>query len=660
MKLLRQNKKHIIVISILVLLTVFLAIIVYARCIHYADYNINSGNVDKVIRLKENDTISQTYSLESGKLIGFSFVLSTDNHGEKEMASSYVLVGRLYDVTTQTLIGEQEIESSDKMNDSYVQFEFDSAYKVNAGDVLRAELSVEKLSEDDGLYINLLEAQNYDKAKINEQVLDGTFRIVYEMTRMDYYSIAAMFIVILSCLLIIAIYILLFMYKKTPIEYIYLISAIVIGTVYLILIPIGETPDEFVHIETAYDVANVVMGYEHGTDIEMRTCDLEDTVLTNDYKREQYNVYISRLLHDHHVADTSSGMFGDTPLNTNRYLYYPAALGMIIGRLLKLGTIPMMFIGIVFNYIVYVLCAFYSIKKIPYGKAMLFLFSVLPMTMQQVTSYSYDCGILALSVLTFAMAMRVGYADDLRKRDFIILAVSSILVATVKNGAYFFIILLNLIPLIRFRKVHKNRFRVILAIMGLSTLLFVFPIVRNAISSPNGGTLMNGYVSWADEPGYNISYLLSNPASFVEICWNTFMDNFSYYLYTMIGGSLGWLNIDIPWWIIIALMTSLFLTAMKKENESFDLKPWMRWLFAIIALYSIACTAAAMLLDFTPISYNEILGIQGRYFLPVLMPLMYVMRGNWIKINNDTEKYCILTTMIVQPFLFYCILSYML
>lgn len=656
----KQNQKHIIIISILSLMTFFLAIIVYARCVRYADYNINLGNVEKAVKLKENDTISQTYSLESGKLIGFAFVLSTENNGEKEISSSYIVKGKLYDETTQTLIGEQELELSGQMNDSYMQFEFDDAYKVNVGDIVRAEMKVQKLSDNDGLYVNLLEQQNFESARVNNQAVDGTFKVVYQMTRMDYYSLAAMFVIIISGILAIAVYSLIFIYKKTPIEYLYIIIAVVVGTIYFILIPLGQAPDEYTHIETAYDVANVVLGYEHGTDIEMRNCDLEDTIITNDYTREIYDIYMDRLLHDHNISDTGSGMFGDTPLSTNRYLYYPAALGMIIGRLLKLGTIPMMFIGAVFNYIVYVIVAFYSIKKIPFGKTMILLFSILPITMQQVTSYSYDSGILTLSVLIFAMAIRVAYAENLQKRDFIILAIASILIAPVKNGAYFFIILLNLLPLARFRKTNKKRFRLILGIMGISTLMLIFPIVRNMINSANGGTLMNGYVSWADEPGYTVSYLLGNPTALVEICWNTLIDNFSYYIYTMIGGSLGWLNIDIPWWIIIALIACLFITAMKKENEAFDLKPWIRCLFAIIALYSIACTAAAMLLDWTPISYKEILGIQGRYFLPVLMPLLYVMRGNWVKTNENAEKYCIITTMIMQPFLYYCILSYML
>lgn len=656
----KQNQKHIIIISILSLMTFFLAIIVYARCVRYADYNINLGNVEKAVKLKENDTISQTYSLESGKLIGFAFVLSTENNGEKEISSSYIVKGKLYDETTQTLIGEQELELSGQMNYSYMQFEFDNAYKVNVGDIVRAEMKVQKLSDNDGLYVNLLEQQNFESARVNNQAVDGTFKVVYQMTRMDYYSLAAMFVIIISGILAIAVYSLIFIYKKTPIEYLYIIIAVVVGTIYFILIPLGQAPDEYTHIETAYDVANVVLGYEHGTDIEMRNCDLEDTIITNDYRREIYDIYMDRLLHDHNISDTGSGMFGDTPLSTNRYLYYPAALGMIIGRLLKLGTIPMMFIGAVFNYIVYVIVTFYSIKKIPFGKTMILLFSILPITMQQVTSYSYDSGILTLSVLIFAMAIRVAYAENLQKRDFIILAIASILIAPVKNGAYFFIILLNLLPLARFRKTNKKRFRLILGIMGISTLMLIFPIVRNMINSANGGTLMNGYVSWADEPGYTVSYLLGNPIALVEICWNTLIDNFSYYIYTMIGGSLGWLNIDIPWWIIIALIACLFITAMKKENEAFDLKPWIRCLFAIIALYSIACTAAAMLLDWTPISYKEILGIQGRYFLPVLMPLLYVMRGNWVKTNENAEKYCIITTMIMQPFLYYCILSHML
>ena len=655
----KKNIRHIVIIALLVLFMAFFTCIVYARCVRYADLVINPGDAIETIKLEQNDTIIQRNSTQTGTIKSLAYLLTTGDKGEKELTHPCVMEVKLFNEADNSLLASKEIEVTGKKSNSYVVFEFDKSINVTTEYQLKTELTVKKLYSDDELYMNVTDDSNTSAALINGKEANGAVTVIYQMTVMDYYSMAAIAVALLIGLFIIAMYIFIFIYKKLKIEYLYLIAAVVLGIIYFILIPEGQTPDEFTHIETAYDVSNVVLGYKHGSDIEMRKCDIDEEVLSADYRRGTYNVYVDQLLHDH-SAGGETQMLGDTPLNTNRYLYYPAALGMIIGRLLKWGTVPTYFLGALLNYIVFVAIAFYSIKKIPFGKTMVFLFSILPITMQQVTSYSYDCGILALSVLMLAMTLRTAYEDDITIKDFIILGITTLLIASVKNGAYFFMVFLNIMPLLKFRKNNKIYFRIIIGIIAAAMLTLLFPIINNIISSSNGGTLMNGYVSWADEPGYTVSYLLHNPIILIEVCWNTFTMYFGDYIYKMIGGSLGWLNINLSWWIILTLIVTLFISAMKKQDETIDIRPWCRWLFAIIALYSIGCTAAAMLLDWTPLSYTQILGIQGRYFLPILMPLLLIMRGNWIKIGNRTENYCIFTTIMVQPFIFYAILEHML
>lgn len=656
----KKTIRHIVIIAILILFTIFFSCIVYVRCIKYANLVINPGDALDTVQLKQNDTIIQRSTTETGKIKSEAYLLTTGDNGEKELSHPCVLEVKLYNEADNSLLATAETEITGKKSGGYVTFEFDNVISVTTDYKLKSELSVKKLDANDELYINIADDSNTSAAEINGIPAKGGVTVVYQITRMDYYSMAAIAVALISGLFIIAMYVLLFVYKKLKIEYIYLIAAIVLGIIYFILIPEGQTPDEFVHIETAYDVANVAFGYKHGSDIEMRKCDIDENVLSSDYRRGTYNEYVDQLLHDHSVTSKETQWLGDTPLNTNRYLYYVSAFGMIIGRLLKWGTVPTYFLGAMFNYIVFVAVTFYAIKKIPFGKTMVLLFGILPMTMQQVTSYSYDCGILTLSVLMVAIALRVAYADDVKIKDLVILGITTLLLASVKNGAYYFMVFLNIIPLVRFRKNNKVYFRVIIGIIAAGTLTLLGPIIRNAISSANGGTLMNGYVGWADEPGYTVSYVLHNPVVLIEVCWNTFINSFEYYIYTMFGGSLGWLNISISWWIVIVLMGTLLVSAMKKQDEETDIKPWTKWLFAIISVYSIGCTAAAMLLDWTPLSYNHILGIQGRYFLPILMLLILIMRGNWIKIGNRTEAYCIFTTVMIQPFIFYSLLEHML
>ena len=44
-----------------------------------------------------------------------------------------------------------------------------------------------------------------------------------------------------------------------------------------------------------------------------------------------------------------------------------------------------------------------------------------------------------------------------------------------------------------------------------------------------------------------------------------------------------------------------------------------------------------MLLDWTPLSYNYIVGVQGRYFLPLMMPMMLLVRTPQMQVGRRIQ-----------------------
>lgn len=59
----------------------------------------------------------------------------------------------------------------------------------------------------------------------------------------------------------------------------------------------------------------------------------------------------------------------------------------------------------------------------------------------------------------------------------------------------------------------------------------------------------------------------------------------------------------------------------------------------------------------TPISSNEILGVQGRYFLPFMPLLFWGMQTESIRIRESLYNKAIYMTVLMQPFIVYAFIA---
>ena len=270
---------------------------------------------------------------------------------------------------------------------------------------------------------------------------------------LDYFSLACLVCAILIGVMIIITYYILFIKEKKSISMLFIPIAIVLGIVYFMFIPEYETPDEMRHMETAYYMSNQILGESEDGNVYMRKCDYDhlygdddnnNTFFHKSFNREKYNNYFYNLIFDN-GNDNSLIDVGRTPLNAKQYLYFFSGIGILLGRLLGLNSIITFLIGAFLNYLFAVLGIYYAIRKIPICKEMILLISILPITIQQLTSYSYDCMIIVLAFIFISLAMCV-LMDNANKIDFFVLLIVSILLIQAKSGAYAQMILL--LPLI--------------------------------------------------------------------------------------------------------------------------------------------------------------------------------------------------------------------
>lgn len=102
----------------------------------------------------------------------------------------------------------------------------------------------------------------------------------------------------------------------------------------------------------------------------------------------------------------------------------PQAIGISLARLLGLNTVSLLYFGRFCNLLFFVAMLYWSMKRIPFGKEVLFGVAVLPMSLHLAASFSYDVMILSCMFLLTAVCLDLAYERaQVRAWDIVLLAV---------------------------------------------------------------------------------------------------------------------------------------------------------------------------------------------------------------------------------------------
>ena len=119
---------------------------------------------------------------------------------------------------------------------------------------------------------------------------------------------------------------------------------------------------------------------------------------------------------------------------------------------------------------------------------------------------------------------------------------------------------------------------------------------------------------------YTPGYLLTHLPQTIRLLINSVIQNGDHYLRTLVGGSLGYYTMDLAWFWVVALYLLLAWAAIPAAGE---LLPGRAARLAMLVTGLLCCgLSVAGCLTWTPISYDTLYGLQGRYFLPVLPVLL--------------------------------------
>ena len=436
------------------------------------------------------------------------------------------------------------------------------------------------------------------------------------------------------------------------IERLFLMVIIPIGLIYTLLIPPGIVPDEWTHMHCTFSLSSQLMQKETNNQITMRVEEYElyskqVTVPNIDYYDYVYNNLFS-------IGENNEYMNIEVDsVSFKQFLaYFPTIIGVIIARLLNLGAVTTVYMGRLFNFIYYIIVTYFALKKIPFGKLLLFAVTMLPMTCHQMFSLSYDAVLNATSFFCIAYGMYFVYqSDKVEKKDILLYALGGLILLTVKGSAYAFILV---IPILAkyfnpngYEIAKRTKVIIFLIVITCIVLLNFRSFISSGTTTPLASVSGENLVPWSGTPSYTLSLLLSDIPGTIILFINTFIEKGLWYINTAIGSELGWFNILMPMWVVNIWIGLLIASSFseKSNNEVFTYEH--KVLYFLIAVAIILVVMLAMALAWTPAGYRWIEGVQGRYYIPIIYLLLIWLQNTKIYLRDKTVKITIISIPIM-------------
>ena len=483
---------------------------------------------------------------------------------------------------------------------------------------------------------------------------------------------------------------------KFSIVKIYPVVMLIFGLGYMYVFPAMSAPDEIAHFISAYKISNKMLGKQATVKdghVIIRAQDLWIEDVDGEYtfdkgKSEEEKVLIpeegshgkiisSKLEETSYKVFYAEGNIRGTdnyisfsgqnyekaqslhaPVNTIPTVYFLPATGITAARIMGLNSIYLVLFGRMANLILFILFGTLGIYFMPKFKEFIFLVSLLPTTIELAASYSYDA--VMISSMIFFVSYVFFLAHEKKEfdiKDLVIVSLIAGLVLPCKMVYFPMLLMLFSIPLYKFKfrgkvdgKIKKENIAFFLASAVVVFLSWVFAMyLVNRTTVVGYSTSNTSSLEWAGEESYTIGYVLHNKLKAVKLFYNTLLLQLEYYHKTMFGAYLGHADdvVGIPYIGFLVLNIGMIFSVFGEAKEK-QLLVKERVLTGISIFFVIFLVLLSMLIAWTPISSEFIEGVSGRYFIPVLLPLLMICRNNKIAIKDETKRNIIFLFILIN------------
>lgn len=400
--------------------------------------------------------------------------------------------------------------------------------------------------------------------------------------------------------------------KNAPTEKKFLFMAIFLGALFIILMPLGEIPDEVTHFRRAYGVTQghfIAENREDGAGNEMPS-NIMDNFSVNPYsgayKDSWDNLWEGVSEEENFQIYTNTAIY-------NPICYLPQIIGAAIGRIFGMSIAGMAYLMRVLNFAVFVALIYFAIKISPKFKTIILFIALLPIAIQEGVSLSPDALTNGLSIfmVAYVLYLRYGKTTKMKRAELITLYVMAVLIGFLKIVYAPLVLLYLTIPVERFGS-KKAKW---LNLGGIAAAMLVFNGVWLWISMkvPFATMRQDVYIN----TGAQLKGIVKAPVRYAKVVADS-VDAWSYHwLWNMLGMELGAFSFRVPATMMLA--TLVVLVIVLTQREDLEVKKSDKMIYLLVMFLIIGAMLTTLYLQWTEVGAGIIDGIQGRYFLPILI-----------------------------------------
>lgn len=414
--------------------------------------------------------------------------------------------------------------------------------------------------------------------------------------------------------------------KKRIIKF-FAFSLVIFGILYFLLMPFGRVPDESTHFFRAYEISEGhFLTPKNDDGIGGMERSLDFLVLNDNKSFMTYNNLLKSL--NIKGTDGEKIFFNySTASLYSPFSYIPQVVGIVIARIFTSSLLVQAYAGRFFNLLFCILLLTMAYKIIPTHKNVILMLALVPITCQEIISLAADGVTISLVILFVAYIMRLRHDKEkpITKENVFWLFTLALCMSLSKIVYAPICLLAFLIPESKFKK-KSDKYKIIF-IVGFVLLILNLGWL----------TLATGYLNEYSEgvnSGLQVKFILTHPVHYLLVLLRTISKMILPYLLQLSGQILEWLDFSLTYIYPIAYLFLLGFVIIVCHDEECSRDISVKALCGLVFCIIVFLIFTSLYVQWTSVGYKEILGVQGRYFIPIIILLPCVFCSRKIKISN--------------------------
>lgn len=410
-----------------------------------------------------------------------------------------------------------------------------------------------------------------------------------------------------------------------------LILLLIFGVMFSLVTPVWDTPDEGVHNASAVLFSEGQLTAAGGE-------------IPNSYESIKQNNM--KPLTEQTLSGTPQDANSQyTPWGGGKFFlgFIPQAMGVGIAKLLSLDMAAYFYMGRIFNAIAYAIMAFFAIKRVKKFQILFAAVSLLPMSLMIAGSYNPDGVTYGLGLLLASQFTNMCYEGEgkIDWRQMLVFGIMAALLVMNKYTLGLLCLLPLFIPASRYAN-KKTKWLLGIAILAVCLLGSLLIVMWQNAGSGGGSSLTGDVNSQGASVTQQLGWILSNPSAALSVYSKTIVGNLGNDLMQLF--TIGQLSYDVYSIFMLIYFGFLALVAFGYARQDYreercvgnaSLSLVSRGMVLLAILGSVLLTYIALHLTWTPVGADTILGVQGRYYVPLLALLPLLGQNSWPRVTKD-------------------------